>query len=576
MKSPDPDELRRWVANWREWYPASYEILDREGAPVPFRLTPAQVGIHELVQSIQERHEPVRVQVLKSRRAHMSAAVAAMISRFIFFVPGQTAMVVAHSTKAASEIFGYYEHFYDTYNQERGLLPMLPVVAKRKNEYIELEGGGKIHVGSADNADTGRSMRLSFLHLSETAFWRDPVTLRRGLLSCVPDTAGTVVIDESTANGVGTPHHLAWQRNSSGRGGLWRTYFFPWWKHPDAFLEVDEEQVRHLQETLGRLPQYPDEREHAEQFGLTWGQIAWRRYIGIDTKCEGSIESFRQEYPATAAEAFIAAGYCRFAQSTLARQPVMENAPLGSVRREQLGTRHVPMFIPSERGPLWMAARAEPQRKYVMGVDTAQGIDTSKQIGSGDPDYAVIQVVDLSTGMQVARFRDRVQPWVLADIAMALGELYHWPYLIPEVNNHGGAFLREIMQMGWPLDKIHVRDRAPHDLRPPEFHELGFLTTAQSRGLLIGTLDSALIRGDLIVRDPLTLGEMHTFVVNATGKPEAQRGCHDDCVMALALCAAGMEAARTRDTVINAMRLSNDETKRLKVVRWNRRGVEAR
>jgi phage terminase large subunit len=37
------------------------------------------------------------------------------------------------------------------------------------------------------------------------------------------------------------------------------------------------------------------------------------------------------------------------------------------------------------------------------------------------------------------------------------------------------------------------------------------------------------------INDRATLDEMLTFVRNAKGRPEAQNGAHDDCIMALAI-----------------------------------------
>lgn len=53
--------------------------------------------------------------------------------------------------------------------------------------------------------------------------------------------------------------------------------------------------------------------------------------------------------------------------------------------------------------------------------------------------------------------------------------------------------------------------------------------------MLIGYLDEAIRQGALTIRDPITQQELLTFVMKPTGRAEAQSGCHDDLVIALAL-----------------------------------------
>jgi hypothetical protein len=48
-------------------------------------------------------------------------------------------------------------------------------------------------------------------------------------------------------------------------------------------------------------------------------------------------------------------------------------------------------------------------------------------------------------------------------------------------------------------------------------------------------LDEAIRAGAIHVHDPITQQELLTFVIKPNGKPEAQAGCHDDLVIALAL-----------------------------------------
>jgi hypothetical protein len=64
---------------------------------------------------------------------------------------------------------------------------------------------------------------------------------------------------------------------------------------------------------------------------------------------------------------------------------------------------------------------------------------------------------------------------------------------------------------------------------------LGWSTSGASRPQLISYLDDAIREHSIAVRDPITQGELLTFVYWPDGKPRAQKRCHDDTVIALAL-----------------------------------------
>jgi hypothetical protein len=52
---------------------------------------------------------------------------------------------------------------------------------------------------------------------------------------------------------------------------------------------------------------------------------------------------------------------------------------------------------------------------------------------------------------------------------------------------------------------------------------------------VIDKLRAALRDGTVTIFDKTTLEEMRSYIVTETGKMQAEPGCHDDCVMALAL-----------------------------------------
>ena len=65
---------------------------------------------------------------------------------------------------------------------------------------------------------------------------------------------------------------------------------------------------------------------------------------------------------------------------------------------------------------------------------------------------------------------------------------------------------------------------------------VGFFTSEKTKPLIINKLRANLRDGEIEIYDRVTLAEMQSFIVTQKGTMEAEKGCHDDTVMALALC----------------------------------------
>lgn len=552
-----------WVANWREWYPAAFSIRDLQGRIVPFQPSPAQVELFETIQDLQhwDRPRPVRIMYLKARRVRMSTAVAAAISKVLFFVPGQTGIVVAHNLTAAADIFRYYQTFHETYNQQAGRLKILPITRLTTGDSpsLELEGGGWLRVHSATSSSVPRGMSVRFLHMSETAFWPDPTTLCAGLLQGVPNDPSTWVFDESTANGAGTPHHQDWDRRSAGGEGGWITKFFGWNRNPINRMDLNAGEAETITRSLaGPFKEVPLEVQHWREFNLTLEQIKWRRFV-LGDLCKGNPETFRQEYPINPQEAFLSSGRSRFIGAMLGRQPLARDPMVGELRMQVLGTQRTPVFGASNGGALAVFEAPIRGKHYAIGVDVASGRENS----GGDPDYTVFQVVEVQSGMQVARFRARINPWEAADYLNTLARWYNDALLAIESNGDGRAVIREMLVTHqYPTGLFYMAERAPHQTGPATLDEIGWTTTASSKPVLISMLEGALMDGSMYVRDPVTHGEMGTFVMKSNGRQEAQDGCHDDCVISLALGWLGVVRQREKHAHDLARQQRENEARR--------------
>ncbi|MDR1736058.1 MAG: PBSX family phage terminase large subunit [Oscillospiraceae bacterium] len=163
----------------------------------------------------------------------------------------------------------------------------------------------------------------------------------------------------------------------------------------------------------------------------------------------------------------------------------------------------------------------QPGRPYVIGGDTA----------GGGSDCFVGQVIDNVTGSQVAVLRHRFDEDVFAGQLDALGRFYN-NALIGVETNFSTYPIRELERLGYP--RLYVREEEDSITRRAK-NSYGVRTTSLTRPVMLSGLIAALREDMALVQDETTLLEMLTFVRNENLRPEAERGAHDDCVMALAI-----------------------------------------
>ena len=181
-------------------------------------------------------------------------------------------------------------------------------------------------------------------------------------------------------------------------------------------------------------------------------------------------------------------------------------------------------WLNNTRGELTMYRRHDAGEQYVIGADVAMGVNGG--------DWSVAQVLD-SKKRQVATWRGRVHPDYFAEILNSLGHFFNTAYIIVENNGHGLLTCTRLgKDMAYPnfFTEISV-----DKLTEKETIKLGFSTTAKTKPLIIDELRASVREDEIEINDKLTIREMLTYIVTESGSMEAEAGCHDDCVMSLAL-----------------------------------------
>lgn len=189
-----------------------------------------------------------------------------------------------------------------------------------------------------------------------------------------------------------------------------------------------------------------------------------------------------------------------------------------------------------EFGPLRVWESPVKGLRYVAFVDVA-GLVTEREFEARKErekeDASCVQVIELESGRQVASWHGRVDADELAMHVAQLGMLYN--EALVAVENTGGWGNGVLL---W-LDRTYrypnlYRRRELDTYERDERASLGWATTPATRPVMLDALRKIAKDAPWTIRCEGTIGEMRTFVVRPNGKPQAEPGCFDDRVMALA------------------------------------------
>lgn len=284
------------------------KIRTKAGKIIHLELNAAQLYIHNRVEEQRARTGKVRAIVLKGRQQGCSTYIEGRFYWRVSHSTGVRAFILTHEEEATNNLFELANRYHELCPAI--VRPSTSAANAKELHFNNLDSGYK--VGTAGNKAVGRSSTVQFFHGSEVAFWPNAQQHAAGILQAIPDEPGTEVFKESTANGVGNYFHQEWQDAEAGLSE-YIAIFVPWFWTEEYRKEVP----------VGfRLD--VDDEQYMQSYGLDMPQMAWRQIKIIELK---DPLLFKQEYPATAAEAFQVSGsdpYIKPGIVLIARKTVAE------------------------------------------------------------------------------------------------------------------------------------------------------------------------------------------------------------------------------------------------------------
>ena len=571
----DVSELEQMTVrmNWATWFETHGHIVDVDGNVVgpdsedPLKANYMQAVISDMVQWMEEHELPVRILILKPRQRGCSTFSTGGLYHSLNNKPRRAAIIGAKEDQA-SNLLGMVK----TYSaRDRFDWGTKRTCKAETAEFVFEDGRGKssIELLSAKEFDPGRSGTFQFILATEVARWAENGVANasgvlQGLLKCVQRRPGTVVIQETTAKGASGDFHRRWlgamdpeeykAAYHAGKlvSGRYVRVFAPWFAFEECCMDLTPEQETELTRELGLIARYTcpelgDEQTLIDTFGLSLGQIAWRRWA-IDEECDKDARTFNQDYPFTWETAFLTSGDRVFNSSGMQR--------LGRISKDaryecgslewQNADKQTTIWRPGgpSDGMLWRWEEPVPGARYLISADVATGASQTKGV---DPDCHSVFVIRAGEfrhgrGWIPPKTVMRIKPpcrWdldILDDVVRRMHRYYAGAMIVPEANNPGLALIELMKKWGAPIYRREVYSEVEKRL----VKQLGWQTNTATRPALMAAIKKAVRDfeeegGGFDILCEYAVAQMRAFVRNDKGKEEAMQGEHDDDVLSLAI-----------------------------------------
>lgn len=510
-----------------------YKVVDEDGQLVTFKMRPAQRALFE------DMH--YRNLILKARQLGFSTSIDIYLLDQALFNRNLECGIIAQDKEAAGAIFRTkIATPFD--NLPSWLKATFKVKSRREGQnsgYIEFAHGSKIRV-----ATSFRSGTVQRLHISEhgkicAKYPAKAKEVRTGTLNAIKD--GCIAFIESTAEGVGGDFHSMCVRSQEMQQAQttltpqdYRFHFFAWWQDPKYAAAVPSGGLR--------LSKYHQKYFAAvdKACGITLSDEQKQWYI---TKEIEQREEMKQEFPSTPQEAFLTSGRRVFDPISTMRAEggcippliVYDMDPVTGKRNKVQALRAgaTEELQRTLLNHLLVWELPDPDEDYAIGADVAEGLEHG--------DRSSFDIVKKSTGEQVAKWYGYLDAELYAQLLAHAGRFYcgvigegeharQLPaYIGVERNNHGHAVLQELRKI-YPTQRLYSEQYLDRD-NDEETVKLGWLTTRQSKPIVVEGMKTLLRNECSGIRWIGTIAEMTTYVYDKKGAMNAQEGCFDDQVM---------------------------------------------
>jgi hypothetical protein len=538
VKVPTPAEIAGDTALRWAWIAENLLIVDKGSEVRPLVPNRGQQLVTKATHIQESAGLPVRIILLKARQFGGSTGIQGDFFARCALLDHRQAFTAAHKAQATERLFAMSKGYYDRLPKNKQ--PRIDSKNGYKLAFSEPNGGG-MTIATAGSPDAARSGTYQYAHCSEYAWWDSQLETMAAIDSAVPYRPGTMIVIESTANGMGDDFHQRWcDACTAYRQGDISGYipvFVGWLQIEDYTLAVPAGY-----DWSACPPDVMEEEPALRAIGASDEQLYWRRKK-IVGGFGGSVDMFHQEFPSTPSEAFLTSGRAVCPANVIAHHRTTceqgRKARLVYDRQAHSGVRAV--YDESLFPPFWRIWRP-PQEDgdYAIAGDVAEGGLSDPNNPSSEPDRSGALVIERQTLMDCAEYISREEADIFGEELYKAHKWYNEGWVTPEANPAGMASLLVLKRLGCKriMRRVAYIDKLSQQPQESE----GWKTLLNNRENMLMELLSALrpaaggsYEGQMIVRSSAFLDELETFIRLATGRMQHMLGKHDDLIFARAI-----------------------------------------
>ena len=477
---------------------------------VPLELFPDQIS---LLKDYEDYEENI---ALKYRQAGVSTVTAAWISKRLVFAKKnqpEKILIIANKLDTSMEMANKIRAFVDQWPSWVGAGF---AVEKNSQRHYKLTNGSEVKA-VATSKDALRGFTPTILVFDEAAFIEADSDFWAACMASL-STGGKVIV-VSTPNGYDPIYYEIYDQSLKGMNNFKISEMY-WYRDPryakDLYLVPTDDIVHYL---LNR-------EEFDDSKNLSWGHIdPYERdykelqsffdqgYKPCSTWYEKMVKKLKYDKRKINQEL-----NCEFLGSG---DNVFDNKDLEYIKTNLI------LEAPSKLmgNSLWIWKEPTQGHKYVMGVDVSRG---------DSEDFSSIQIIDFDDREQVFEYVGKIPPDALAEIAYKWAVLYSAFIVVDITGGMGITTVRKLQELGYKNLYIDGVDTTSiWSYNPKMADKIPGINFNSKRVQIVAALEEA-VRHKFKLRSVRLYNEMNTFIY-VNGRPDHQKGQHDDLIMGIAM-----------------------------------------
>jgi hypothetical protein len=538
--------LLRIKYDFEFWAIATVKIKDKiTSVDIPFLLNRPQRKLLKLFEQQRREGKPIRVILLKARQWGGSTLTQIYMAWIQLVHKHQwNSVIAAHVKDSSSNIRAMYSKLLDNYPSWilNSPLKLRPFARTQNISYIQ-QVNARVTIGSAEKPDSVRGADIAMVHFSEVALYPDTKEKRTGDLiasisSSIPLVPYSVIVMESTAQGVGDYFHTEYENAKKGESDK-TPIFIPWYDIEMYQTPVDD--YKRL------ISSFTDYEWYLWESGATLEAIEWYRN---KRKTFQDAQHMMSEFPSNDVEAFANTGERVFDRYAIHR--MRENTKPPCWRGELQSDTHSITgkdslrelsFKEDTTGLLKVWEKPDTEldisNRYIVSVDIGGR--------SHSADWSVISVIDRYWTMYggkpeiVASWRGHIDHDILAWKATQIALWYNTALLVFESNtleteasDQGDAeYILDLVAASY--ENLYARQSPPSQIKEGAPARWGFHTNRTTKSMVINNQIQIIRDNGYIEREEEVLDEHDTYEKKKNGAYGAIEGKHDDLLMSRAI-----------------------------------------